>query len=354
MQQSAARELQLAQEDAETNIAIGTVTFTRSDIAKVAKSIEVGEKFHAFYTAEVREFCSMQNQNGLVARSTTNAIQWDYVLRARQQFKVDVERYVAIDEDRIAHEGPAIKAIQSFATVEKQWVLLNKPAAQTEYDFFYSSMCWFPRADFATITKLNLSNSGMLDSNAYSLSNTLTILPNLKYLDVSGNNITSYGEGYFVNSLASLKTQDIAIILRKITETGNEAIKAAINFTLKGLKYAIDQHAKKLDQVEAAAIAIYGDDHCKKGLAEAFQGISVGIIKQSAKYPAAVKTLEKSPWYAKAVSTVGIFIIAVKDNWEDIANVDMIHCIAGINDVLGFGQPSIEEYTKSLSGDNPD
>jgi len=37
-----------------------------------------------------------------------------------------------------------------------------------------------------------------------------------------------------------------------------------------------------------------------------------------------------------------------------IANVDMVHCIAVINDVLGFGQRDIEEYTTSLSGDNHD
>ena len=214
-------------------------------------------------------------------------------------------------------------------------------------------MVWFPRANFATITKLNLSNSGMLDNNAYSLANTLTILPNLKYLDVSGNQITATGEGFFVNSLTSLKTQDMVVILKKITEKGNEAMQSALNFTLKGLRYIFDQHAKKLGQVEDAAIAIYGDDHCKKGLAEAFQGISVGIIRQSAKYPSAIKIADKIPG-GKKVLGAGIAIMAVKDNWEDIANVDMVHCIAVINDVLGFGQRDIEEYTTSLSGDNHD
>jgi hypothetical protein len=156
-----------------------------------------------------------------------------------------------------------------------------------------------------------------------------------------------------VNSLASLKTQDMVVILKKITATGNEAMQSALNFTLKGLRYVFDQHAKKLDQVEAAAIAIYGDNHCKKGLAEAAQGISVGIIKESAKYPSAIKIADKIPG-GKKVLGVGIAIIAVKDNWENIANVDMVHCIAVINDVLGFEQHDIEEYTKSLSGDNHD
>ena len=237
LQQSAARELQLAQEDAETNIAAGTVTFRRSDIAKTAKSIEVAEKFHAFYTAEVREFCSMQNQNGLVVGSTARATKWDYVLRARRDFKVDVERYVAIQEDRLAHEGSAIEAIESFATAGKQWVLLNKPAAETEFDFFSNSFGWLPRANFATITKLNLSNSGMLDNNAYSLANTLTILLNLKYLDVSGNQITATGEGYFARVLQSPLVQNIIVTIKKYTtDLGQEVIKPALKLFIEHAK----------------------------------------------------------------------------------------------------------------------
>ena len=180
----------------------------------------------------------------------------------------------------------------------------------------------------------------------------------MKALDVSGNQITPTGEGFFVNSLASLKTQDIAIILKKITATGNEAIKAAIDFTLKGLKYAIDQHAKSQGLVEADTLAVYGGSHCKKGLAEAGQGIALGVIRKASEFPLTVKMLEKSPLYAKVVGAVGIFIWAVKDNWTDIANVDMMHCIggviAGINEDLGLGQSTGEVYTQLLSGDSND
>jgi hypothetical protein len=65
-------------------------------------------------------------------------------------------------------------------------------------------MCWFPRTGFATITKLNLSNSGMLDNNAYSLSNTLTILSNLKYLDVSGNQFSETGNKYLAQAAKNI------------------------------------------------------------------------------------------------------------------------------------------------------
>ena len=64
-------------------------------------------------------------------------------------------------------------------------------------------MC--PRSDYATITKLNFSNSGMGVIECEYLAHTLTSLPNLKYLDVSGNNITAAGEGYFVKALKGVR-----------------------------------------------------------------------------------------------------------------------------------------------------
>jgi hypothetical protein len=54
----------------------------------------------------------------------------------------------------------------------------------------------------------------MRDHNAYTLANTLTVLPNLKYLDVLGNDITHTGEGFFAKSIQNLK-QEIKILLYK-------------------------------------------------------------------------------------------------------------------------------------------
>ena len=151
--------------------------------------------------------------------------------------KVEADRYAAYEVDRVAHEGTAIKAIQSFATAEKQWILLNKPAPQNEFDFFYSSIGWFPRADFTTITKLNLSNSGMRDHNAYTLANTLTVLPNLKYLDVSGNDITHTGEGFFAKTLQSPMVQNIIVTIKKYTtDLGQEVIKPALKLFIEHAK----------------------------------------------------------------------------------------------------------------------
>lgn len=236
-----------------------------------------------------------------------------------------------------------------------------KQCEENQFAHFLNTQSILQKNDVTTMTKLNLSHSDIDDGNARILAELIKQgnLPNLKALDVSGNHITTTGEGFFVNSLESLKTQDIAIILQKIIEIGNEPIKATIDFTLKGLKYLIDQHAKNQGLVEADTLAVYGGSHCKKGLTEAAQGITMGFVKKVSDFPLVIKILDKIPGgKGKAVGGVGIFIWAVKDNWSDIANVDMMHCIggviAGINEDLGFGQSTSEVYTQLLSGDSND
>ena len=226
-------ELQLTQEDEEIN------SSGESDTAKAVKSLALGQKFHTFYVARVAEMLVLETPPDGVAGANARARKWEYVIKAREAVKVEADRYAAYEVDRVAHEGTAIKAIQSFATAEKQWILLNKPAPQNEFDFFYSSIGWFPRADFTTITKLNLSNSGMRDHNAYTLASTMTVLPNLKYLDVSGNQITATGEEYFAKVMQDPTVQRIVIILQNLSkhaklQSGNkEDVVSALRDILK-------------------------------------------------------------------------------------------------------------------------
>ena len=123
-------ELQLTQEDEEIN------SSGESDTAKAVKSLALGQKFHTFYVARVAEMLVLETPPDGVAGANARARKWEYVIKAREAVKVEADRYAAYEVDRVAHEGTAIKAIQSFATAEKQWVLLNKPAPQNEFDFF--------------------------------------------------------------------------------------------------------------------------------------------------------------------------------------------------------------------------
>ena len=123
-------ELQLTQEDEEIN------SSGESDTAKAVKSLALGQKFHTFYVARVAEMLVLETPPDGVAGANARARKWEYVIKAREAVKVEADRYAAYEVDRVAHEGTAIKAIQSFATADKQWVLLNKPAPQNEFDFF--------------------------------------------------------------------------------------------------------------------------------------------------------------------------------------------------------------------------
>jgi len=54
----------------------------------------------------------------------------------------------------------------------------------------------------------------MDDYNVSTITNALTLLPNLKYLDVTGNKITVTGEGFLVKALQKFQ-QEIKILLYK-------------------------------------------------------------------------------------------------------------------------------------------
>lgn len=229
-----------------------------------------------------------------------------------------------------------------------------KQCEESQFAHFLNILSILEKNDVTAMTNLNLSNSDMDDCDASILAKLIKQgkLPNLKAIDMSDNQITSTGEGYFVNSLESLKTQDIAVILKKITAIGNEAIKEAIDFTLKGLKYAVDQHAKNAGLIEADTIAIYGGKHCEQALSTGVKVISMGLIKECGKHPEIVKILQQGVWQAKVVAGLGLFALTVGNNLDALATPEMMHCIAGWT--KGIGDVPVDEYTQPLLGDSYD
>lgn len=172
------------------------------------------------------------------------------------------------------------------------------------------------------IVTMNFSNNLIGDDGAKYMADSLAMgrFPNLKSLDVSGNQITSTGEGYFVNSLESLKKQDIAIILKKITETGNEAIKAAVDFTLKALKYSVQQFAK--EQWELDKIKI---DGCGGMGVNIGKGFIAGLIK-----------------CAPLEAPQAIFLCSLKEGAiQGLFEKETLQCIGDINDTLEKSDCSI-------------
>jgi hypothetical protein len=172
------------------------------------------------------------------------------------------------------------------------------------------------------IVTMNFSNNQIGDDGAKYMADSLEMgrFPHLKSLDVSGNNITAAGEGCFVNSLESLKAQEIAIILRKITDTGKEAIKVALDFTLKGLKYAVQQFAN--EQWELDKIKI---DGCGGMGVNIGKGFIAGLIK-----------------CAPLEAPQAIFLCSLKEGVvHGLFEKETLQCIGDINDTLEKSDCSI-------------
>lgn len=176
-------------------------------------------------------------------------------LEAMKAQKVREENQVFYDRQMVLkrqeHEADAVKVIKSFTSAEKHWALSSKPSNQTEFTFFVNSMCFFPKTDYTTIAKLNLSNSCMDDSGAHTIAQFLSTdrrFSNLKYLDVSGNKITPTVEGYFVKALQNPLVQDIIIFLYKFDQYSK---------LLAGSKLEkIEAIQTKLAEAEAAGIDV--------------------------------------------------------------------------------------------------
>jgi len=211
---------ELAQED-EYNVVPTGIKFKRSDVDTAERSVVIAQKFISLYKEKAEAFDVFKTQPAMVANSHAMAGYWGYTERARQKLKDSVLDHVKWEEWDATQKDNSVKIIGSFATDKKEWALLNKPSDQTEINWFWNNMCWFPKTDYTTITKLNLSNSCMDDSSAYHIAQYLSTdkrVSNLKYLDVTGNKITVTGEGYFVKALQNKAVEYLQILLHKLID----------------------------------------------------------------------------------------------------------------------------------------
>jgi hypothetical protein len=124
------------------------------------------------------------------------------------------------------------------------------------------------------IKSINLTNNRLGDDSALFISQALEYgnIPALKYIDVSGNQITATGEGYFAQALESVKVTSISIVL-----TAKTSLKELLNFFKTGFNY----YAKEF-HIEQIAMDIESQKYltnCQKtgvNLAEGFMG---GVVK---------------------------------------------------------------------------
>ena len=109
-----------------------------------------------------------------------------------------------------------------------------KHCEESQFAHFLNILSILEKNDVTAMTNLNLSNRDMDDCDAKILAKLIGQgnLPNLKVLDVSGNQITTTGEGYFAKTLESVKVTSISIIL-----TTKNSFKELVNFIKTGFNY---------------------------------------------------------------------------------------------------------------------
>ena len=300
------------------------------DIDRVKQLKTIDEKIEQ--TTKNRDQLEKDLQIARVAKDKSNSD----LAKAEQEFLSNFKSKMALrKQERILE-----KELSELTTI--------KPDSFVKIEFILSE------TNFTNIIKLDLSCRDMDDFGAKLLADAIANgrLSNLKGLDVSGNLISNVGEEHFINVLELLQTQDIAVILKKITETGAEAIKEVIDFTLKGLKYAVDQHAKNQGLIEADTIAIYGGKHCEQALSTSVKVISMGLIKECGKHPEIVKILQQGVWQAKVVAGLSLFSLTVGNNMDSLATPEMMRCIGALNKD-GLGDISIDDVTQ-LTGESND
>ncbi len=123
------------------------------------------------------------------------------------------------------------------------------------------------------IVTINLSNNSIGDSGAKAFGNALIhgYHPSLKYLDISGNNITATGREYLVQALNSV-SQDLSIAYNTIKGFSKEKLKEAIKFIL---------HLNKENRVISNEMFTTKQslEHCKKAVENVGINITVGAAK---------------------------------------------------------------------------
>ena len=149
-----------------------------------------------------------------------------------------------------------------------------KHCEESQFAHFLNVLSILEKNDVTAMNNLNLSNSDMDDCDASILAKLIKqgSLPNLKVLDVSGNQITPTGEGFFAQALESVKVTSISIVL-----TAKTSFKELVNFFKTGFNY----YAKEF-HIEQIAMDIESQKYltnCQKtgvNLAEGFMG---GVVK---------------------------------------------------------------------------
>lgn len=123
------------------------------------------------------------------------------------------------------------------------------------------------------IKSINFSNNLLDDNSANYIAKSLEYgrFPSLKYLDVSGNNITVTGTGYITNAL-NVISQDLKIVLGSLKGIAKDIFKPSI----KAMLYLAKSNGIQTKDALTTQETI---EHCKKGSLNVVSNLAYGVLK---------------------------------------------------------------------------
>ena len=207
---------------------------------------------------------------------------------------------------------------------------------------------------FHNVVKLDLSNNGLTDISAKLIAKAIgtKALPGLKTLHLEGNKFSSAGESYLAVAVNKAPNDTLGVIVEKHTSSAG-----VWNFIKKAFNYYAQEHYKKAQANDKAALAIYGQDdwaHCKKLVADASQEMSTGFVKYSS-YTLVQQALQKSPSQLKTGVVAGVFIASAGEAALNVNVENLVYCAAAINKNFGIGviyHPDTPDSSVGFIGNN--
>jgi len=194
----------------------------------------------------------------------------EQAIKNRDQLEKDLE-IARVAKDKSNSE--LIKAEQEFVDNFKTKFALIKQEKTLKKESIVKIEFILSKVDIMNVTSLDLSHSDINDFGAKYMADSLVMgrFPHLKSLNVSDNQITPTGEGYFPKALNSVN-QTIAVVLTKVQGFSKEALKATMKTMLSIAKNNGISTKEMLTTDETI-------EHCIKGVPNVALNIGSGVAK---------------------------------------------------------------------------
>ena len=187
------------------------------------------------------------------------------------------------------------------------------------------------------IITMNFSNNLIGDDGAKYMADSIAWgrFPNLKSLDVPGNQITTTGYGYLANSLNAV-SQDLKIVFEAVKGFSKDALKAS----MKGMLFIAKNNGITTKETLTTDETI---EHCKKGTVNVGLNIVGGYYKCTNPVVKIAHinemnlgsiTAEILGYYVKPIGAILTFACITEKTVFSVVDENFANCLVGVDSLL--------------------